>query len=93
MADSIAEVLPRRSILFRMASLIADATLGYRTEDCLTLRLEMGIRCSDNEAATFVILRKILTRKGTVSCEVRVEKPYQTPRVDDACGTSDVRWR
>ena len=65
---------------FCMASLTEDTTLGYRTEDCLALRLEMRIRCPDNEAITFVIPRTIQIRKGTVSCEVRVEKALQNTK-------------
>ena len=60
---------------FCMASVIEDTSLGYLTENCFTLRLELRIRSSDNEASRFVIRRRIPTPKRIVSCEVRVEKP------------------
>ena len=59
---------------FCIASLTEDILLGYLAEDCFKLRLEMRIRCPDNEAVTFVTPRMTQIRQRTVSCEVRVVK-------------------
>ena len=55
---------------FCMASVTEDASLGYLTKDCFMLRLELRIKCPDNESATFAL------RQRTMFCEVSIKKAF-----------------
>ena len=59
---------------FCMASTAEDISLEYLTEDWFMLRLELRIRCPENESTTFAIRRRILPGKRTVLCEVSNKK-------------------